>query len=71
MWAITFNAFGFLNSTKKYGVFPFPTIFTLWNAWVHVSSSYGGDISSYIKISINQTLGFATTLNISNVNPND
>jgi len=71
MWAITFDAFGFLNSTRKCGVSLFSTIFTLWNAGVHVSSSYSGDISSYIETSINKTLGFATTLDISNVNPNN
>jgi len=52
-------------------MFPFSTIFTLWNAGVHISSSYSGDIPSYIKTSINQTLGFAPTLDIPNVNPND
>jgi len=49
----------------------FPTIFTLWNARVYVSSSYGSNISFYIETLINQTLGFAPALDIPNVNPND
>jgi len=52
-------------------MFPFPTIFILWNARVHVSSFYGGNIPSYIETLINQTLGFAPALDILNVNPND
>jgi len=49
----------------------FPTIFTLWNAKVHVSFSYGANIPSYIETLINQTLGFAPTLDVPNVNPNN
>jgi len=52
-------------------MFLFPTIFTLWNAGVHVSSSYSGNIPSYIEKSINQTLGFAPALDVPNVNPNN
>jgi len=71
MWAVTFDAFGILNFTRKCGVFLFPTIFTLWNARVHVSSSYGGDIPFYIETLINQTLGFAPALDVPNINSND
>jgi len=71
MWAVIFDAFGSLNSTRKCSVFLFPTIFTLWNAGVHVSSSYSGNIPSYIEKSINQTLGFAPALDVPNVNPNN
>jgi len=56
------------NSTRKCRVSPFPAILTLWNAGVHISSSYSGDIPSYIETSINQSLGFAPTLNILNIN---
>ena len=71
MQAVTFDTFGSLNSTRKYGMSPFPTIFTLWNTRVYVNSSYDGDISSYIETSINQTLGFAPALDVLNINPND
>ena len=71
IWAVTFDAFGTLNSTRKCSVFPFPTIFTLWNAGVHVSSSYSDDIPSYIETFINQTLGFAPALDVPNINLND
>ena len=49
----------------------FPTIFTLWNAGVYISSSYGGDIPSYIETFINQTLGFAPALDVPNINLNN
>jgi len=71
MQIVIFDAFGSLNSTRKHDIFPFPTIFTLWNAEVYVSSSDGGDIPFYIETLVNQTLGFAPTLDVPNFNPND
>ena len=71
MWSITFDTFEFLDSVWKCGVFLFPTIFTLWNPRVHISSSYCSDIPSYIEALINQALSSTPTLNIPNVNPND
>jgi len=69
--AITFDVFGTLNSARKSDISLFPTVFTLWNTRVHISSSYSGDISSYIEALIDQTLCFASALDIPNVNPND
>jgi len=49
---ITFDALGPLNSTRERHVIPFPTIFTLWNTRVHVSSPNGCDIPSNIEKSV-------------------
>jgi len=49
---ITFDALGPLNSTREHHVTPFPTIFTLRNAKVHVSSPNGYDILSNIETSV-------------------
>jgi len=50
---------------------PFPAIFTLKYAGVHISSSNDGNIPSNIKASIDKTFGLAPALKIPNVNPND
>ena len=68
VWAITFDTFRTLNSTRKSGMSPFPTVFTLWDTGVHISSSYGSDIPFYIKAMIDQTLCFASALDVPNVN---
>jgi len=49
---IAFDAFGPLNSKREHHVTPFPTIFTLWNTWVHVSSPNGCDMLSNIETSV-------------------
>ena len=49
---IAFDTLGPLNSTREYCVTPFPTIFTLWNAWVHVSSPNGRNIPFNIETSV-------------------
>ena len=71
MQTITFDTFKSLNSAWQHSMFLFPTIFTLWNTKVHVSSSNSGNILSYIKVLIDKALGLAPTLGIPNVNPND
>jgi len=50
-------------------MFLFPTVFTLRNAWVHVSTMDCSDMASNVKASINETFGFGTTLNVPNVEP--
>jgi len=49
---IVFDALGPLNSTRERHVTPLPTIFTLWNAKVYVSSPNGHDIPSNIETSV-------------------
>ena len=50
---------------------PFPVIFTLRYARVHIGSSNGSNIPSNIKALIDKTFDLAPTLNIPNVNPNN
>jgi len=71
MWTIAFDTLRSLNSARHSGVSPFPTIFTLWNTGVHVSSSDSGDIPFYIETLIDKAFGLASALNIPNVYPND
>ena len=47
----------------------FPTVFTLRNAWVHVSIMNCSDMAFNIEALIDKTFGFGTTLNIPNVEP--
>jgi len=49
---IAFDTLGSLNSARERCVTPFPTIFTLWNARVHVSSPNGCDIPTNIETSV-------------------
>ena len=50
--AVAFDALGSLNSARECCMTPFPTIFTLWNARVHVSSLNGCDILTNIEASV-------------------
>jgi len=50
--AIAFDTLGPLNSTRECYVTPFPTIFTLWNARVHVGTLNSSDILSNIEASV-------------------
>ena len=50
---ITFDTLGPLNFTRERYVTLFPTIFTLWNAWVYVSFPNGHNIPSNIETSVN------------------
>jgi len=47
----------------------FPTVFTLRNTWVHVSTMNCSDVASNVEVSIDETFGFETTLNVSNIEP--
>ena len=52
-------------------VVPFPAVFALRDARIHVSTSNCGNMLTYIKSSVNLTLGFSTILGVPNVNPDD
>ena len=69
--SITFNVLQSLDSTRHDSMSLFPTIFTLRNIGVHVSTSNDSDIPSYIKVLINEAFSLTPTLNIPDVNPND
>jgi len=49
MRTIAFDTLRSLNSARHSEISLFPTIFTLWNTRVHVSSSDSGDILSQIS----------------------
>jgi len=48
---------------------PLPTVLTLRNTRVHISSSDYSDMAFYIETPINKALCFHTILRIPNVNP--
>jgi len=52
-------------------MFPFPTVFTLRNTWVHISIINCSDMASNIKALIDEIFGFGTILNVPNVEPYD
>jgi len=68
MQAITFYTFYPLNSAYVCKVTPFPVIFALENAWIHICISNDSNKSSYIKPLVNKGFGFGTTLSIPNIN---
>jgi len=43
---------------------PFPTVFTLINAWVHISTTNCSNVASNVEALIDKTFGFGTTLNV-------
>jgi len=51
---VTFDAFGTLNAARKGRVAPFPTILALWNSWVHVRTTYGGDVVPNVEAPVNE-----------------
>jgi len=50
--AVAFDALRPLNSTQEHCMTSFPTIFTLWNARIHVGTSNGSNILSNIEASV-------------------
>jgi len=67
IWAITFYTFCSLNSVYACRVAPFPAIFALEDASIHISALNGGDESSYVKSLVNKRFSFGTALSISNI----
>ena len=68
VWAITFDAFSFLDPTYACHMVPLPAVFVLGNAWIHVCTSNGADESSNIEPSIDERFGFGAALSIPNIN---
>jgi len=50
---------------------PFSVVFALGHARVHIHSSDGDDVVSYIETSVNKALCLAPTLDIPNIQPNN
>ena len=71
VWTITLNVFQALSSVLKDSVSPLPSVLTLENSWVHVSTMNSDNIATNIKVSINETLSLAPTLNILYIQPNN
>ena len=46
---------------------PPPTVLVLGHTQVHVCTTYGGYMISYIKVTVDKSLSFAPTLNIPNI----
>ena len=57
-----------LEVTSKGGVFPLPTIFVLWDIWIHICISNSGNITTNIEAPINKHFDQRTTLSILYVN---
>ena len=70
MRTITLYTFGILDSADTCRVAPFPTVFILWYAGVHVSTMNCGNESSYIESSVDEALGLGPTLSVPDVNLN-
>ena len=58
-----------LYSTCESSIFSLSAILILENARVYVSTTDYGNVSTYIKVSVNKSLTKCTTLGILNVNP--
>ena len=63
--AIAFDAFHPLSSTNTGSVSPFPAVFALEDAWIHVSTTHGSDEPSNVKSLVNEGFGLRATLRIS------
>ena len=68
---IALDAFSSLDSTQEHGMIPFPAIFILWNPKVYVSTFNSRNELTNIEASVNKSLGFTATLNISYIDLND
>ena len=66
---IALNIFGPLNSTHTSYMVPFPAVFTLWHSRVHICTTNCSDKAAYVKPSVNETLGFDTTLHVPYIDP--
>jgi len=71
MWTVTFNVLGTLNLACAGQMSLFPTVFTLRNIWVYVSTTNCSDMASNVEALIDKTFSFGTTLNVPNVKPYD
>jgi len=68
---ITLDAFGSLNSTQKHRVVSPPTILALGDSRIHVCSSNGSDVVTYVEAPVDEHFGIAATLYISYINLDD
>ena len=64
---VAFDAFGTLDSTQKCCVFPFPAVFALRNAGVHVGSLNGCDVVANIKAPIDKHFCIIAALDVPDI----
>ena len=68
---IALDILRFLDSVGKYCMTPLPAVFTLGNAWIHVSIPNSSNILANIEASVNESLSFTSALDIPNVYPDN
>jgi len=69
IWTVAFDTLRTLNPACTGQMSQFPTVFTLRNTWVYVSTMNCSNVASNIEALIDETFDFGTTLNIPNVEP--
>ena len=65
--SITFYTLRPLKVAHEHGVTLLPAIFTLWDAKIHISSSYRSNETFYIKALVNDFLGWRSILWVLNI----
>ena len=68
---VIFDAFHTLDSAYTSCMTPFPTVFTLWNSWIHVGPLNSDNKTSDIRFSVDKAFSLHTTLGIPDVNLHD
>ena len=71
MWPIAFGALRTLNTANSCYMPPFPTIFALRSAWVHVSISHHSDNTSNVESPIDDFFSIITVLCVPDINPDN
>jgi len=71
MRPIVLDTLGLLNVTNTHHVSPLPTVLTLQDTRVHISTIYHSDETSHIETSIDDSFDLGTVLSILDVNPDD
>jgi len=67
MGPIKLDTLGPLDATNICYVFPLPTVLTLWDTWVYISTIYHSDETPHVEPSVNDSFGLRTILSVSNV----
>ena len=71
MRPIALDILGPLNVTNTRHVSPLPTVLTLQDTQVHISTTYHSDETPYIETSIDNSFGLGTVLSVLDVDPDD
>ena len=67
--SITFNIPRSLSPADESNMSLFLAVLVLEDTRIHIGSSYHGNVTSYVKASINKHFGSRTTLEIPDINP--